>query len=705
MTTTPYPAGQVRQPPTDDEPRDPWVRAPRVWGEDLAEVTVDGMPVSRPPRDEDRIRRHGGNGQPAVRVVADDGTVLAASTWYQRVTRFIKVIDEDTNLQMWQERMLCRGILARHEEFLDDIALNQEDRDGLNGVIARAKEAGGRNVAAVRGKALHFMLERADLASMGLAQMPPIVPTWMAPDIAARLEQTRYFRWLHVEKPMVHDGLRVLGTPDRVFGWRPCPNCGRSLYIGDDKGLALDTPLPTPTGWTTMGEVRPGEQVLGRDGRPTTVTRKSATKRIGTYVVTFDDGATVICDSEHLWETTTGQPAVARTSIKDIETIRDTLLYNGQRDHRVAMPAALDLPEAKVPIEPYVLGVWLGDGAVRGGTVSKERDLFEVLEADGVPLGVEQVDARNSVITRTVLGLTTALREAGLLHNKHVPAAYLRGSFEQRLRLLQGLMDTDGCWNKARRTASFDTADEGLARSVEELLLTLGQRPTFSSATRRGFGLTVQAWRVEFTPVDLVPFRLPRKAGQAIASTKSLTRARRRVIVAVEPGPDVETACIAVDSPDRMYLCGRRMVPTHNTGRVDEYTELQQAMQLGIYANASYYDVDTGVRTPQDDICRCRGCIIHTPYGSGASRLQWIDIWTGWRLASELAPQVWLARRKKDTEGPLGALLVPFEPEPDLHHLLTFCTSLEDLQRMERAYRQYWTEEIAALALAKSQTF
>lgn len=376
MTTTPYPAGQVRQPPTDDEPRDPWVRAPRVWGEDLAEVTVDGMPVSRPPRDEDRIRRHGGNGQPAVRVLADDGTVLAATTWYQRVTRFIKVIDEDTNLQMWQERMLCRGILARHEEFLDDIALNQEDRDGLNGVIARAKEAGGRNVAAVRGKALHFMLERADLASMGLAQMPPIVPTWMGPDIVARLEQTRYFRWLHVERPMVHDGLRVLGTPDRVFAWSPCPNCGRSLYIGDDK-----------------------------------------------------------------------------------------------------------------------------------------------------------------------------------------------------------------------------------------------------------------------------------------------------------------------------------------TGRVDEYTELQQAMQLGIYANADYYNVDTGVRTPQDDICRCRAVIIHTPYGSGASRLQWIDIWTGWRLASELAPQVWLARRKKDTEGPLGALLVPFEPEPDMHFLVACCTSLDDLRRLEHAYRQYWTEEIAALATAKSQTF
>jgi hypothetical protein len=355
-----------------DEPRDPWERRPRVWGDDLAEVTIDGMPISRPPRDEDRLKRHGGNGQPGVRVMADDGSILAATTWYQRVTRFIKVIDENVNLQMWEERMLCRGILARHEEFLDDIAANQEDRNGLNGVIARAKEAGGRNVASTRGKALHFMLERADLTALGQAEMPPIVPSWMEADIHARLEQTRYFRMLHVEKPMISDRLRVLGTPDRVFSWRPCPNCGRTEYIGDDK-----------------------------------------------------------------------------------------------------------------------------------------------------------------------------------------------------------------------------------------------------------------------------------------------------------------------------------------TGRVDEYTELQQCMQLGIYANADYYNVDSGERTPQDTICRCRAAIFHTPYGSGVSRLEWVDI---------LAPRVWAARKKKDPDDPdgntpLGALLVPFVAEPDVEWLISTCSSLEDLQAVERAHRQYWTETTAALALARSQTF
>lgn len=376
MTTTPYPAGQVRSVPVDDDPRDPWERKPKVWGDDLAEVTIDGMPISRPPRDEDRIRRHGGNGQPAVRVIGDDGTILVATTWYQRVTRFIKVVDENSNLQMWEERMLARGLAARWEEFLPDIIANQDDRNGLNGVVARAKVAGGRNVASTRGKALHFLLERADLSSLGKADLPPMVPDYMVADMRARLEQTRFFRWFAIERPMVCDRLRVMGTPDRVFGWRPCPNCGRTLYIGDDK-----------------------------------------------------------------------------------------------------------------------------------------------------------------------------------------------------------------------------------------------------------------------------------------------------------------------------------------TGRVDEYTELQQCMQLGIYANSDYYDVDTGARTRQDDICRCKGAIFHTPYGSGESRLQWIDIYTGWRLASDVAPLVWDARKKRTTDGPLGALMSPFEPEPDLHWLVASCNSLADLQAVERHYRQYWTEEVAALALARSQTF
>ena len=671
----------------DDEIGDTWTKEPpqkRIY---------DG--IERPSRTEDLVRRTQ-NGRPYIKALdPETGQVLKdREVTMTRVTTYIKCVDDTSLLEKWIRRQQLKGFAMAPDYFVALTMQHFESREALNDLCEEAAKRAAAGDRAAIGTAVHALTEQSDRN-----WHIQFIPEKYQADLLAWLDATQHFEMLRIEEMMVNDDLGTAGTPDRVVGYHPCTVCGRRRYILDLKGLALDTPLPTPTGWTTMGEVRPGEQVLGRDGKPCTVTAKSATKQIGTYIVTFDDGATVICDSEHLWETTTGQPAVARTTVKDIETIRATLFNKyGQRDHRVALPDALELPEVKVPIEPYLLGVWIGDGAVRGGTICKERDLFEVLEADGVPLGVEQVDSRTGAITRTALGLTTLLREAGLLYDKRIPEAYLRGSYEQRLRLLQGLMDTDGTWNTARRTAVFNTVSETLARQVEELALTLGQNPYVSSALCSGFGLTVRSWSVQFTPIDVVPFRLPRKADQAAASTKRTARARRRVVVAVEPGPDVETACIAVDAPDRMYLCGRRMVPTHNTGRVDHYTELQIAMQLGLYANSDFYDHETGIRTPHDDICRCRAIVVNLPAGTGEAMVQWVDIYTGWQTVVEVARRVREARKKKN-------LVRQFMPTADLLRLIATAESRQELDRIYTDHRGIWTSEHTAAANERLKEF
>src|SRR5699024_2902447 len=126
----------------------------------------------------------------------------------------------------------------------------------------------------------------------------------------------------------------------------------------------LDTPIPTPTGWTTMGAVNVGDEVFGSDGKPCTVTAKSPVKNIGTYVVRFDDTSSVVCDSEHIWWTLTARERRAGTepTPKSIDQIIATLTYGSQNQHWVPMPDPLDLPDAELPIDPYLLGCWLGDG-------------------------------------------------------------------------------------------------------------------------------------------------------------------------------------------------------------------------------------------------------------------------------------------------------------------------------------------------------
>lgn len=362
--------------------------------------------------------------------------------------------------------------------------------------------------------------------------------------------------------------------------WLSDPRESR-LVIADYKGLALDTPLPTPTGWTTMRSVRVGDQLLDSGGQPCTVTEKSDVHMRKCYRVRFDDGSSVVCDDEHLWITAAGRNSpstTVQTAVRSTEEIRSTLKLYGQNHHRVAVATSLDLPNTMLPVHPYVLGCWLGDGAAACGRISKPDDeLFELIAACGYELGAPWPSTADRCQTRTVLGLSKQLRTAGLLHNKHIPGAYLRSGEQQRLELLRGLMDTDGSWNSLRQQAIFTTVDKAMAEAVRELACSLGQRAIVQEYQAKGYGRTLTAYRVTFTPTrGLNPFSLPRKATQVVV--RSETRSLQRVIVAVDETPTVPTQCIAVDSPDRTYLCTEAMIPTHNTARAVDLDSIEKAI-------------------------------------------------------------------------------------------------------------------------------
>jgi hypothetical protein len=373
--------------------------------------------------------------------------------------------------------------------------------------------------------------------------------------------QAQYPDWLFDVRVNVQlpNGSVVPGTGDWADPDEPS--------VTDLKGLALDTPLPTPTGWTTMGAVQVGDQVFGSDGYPCTVTAKSAVKNIGTYIVRFRDGASIVCDREHLWWVRSGTQRPHVEQVLGIEEIAATShMYGRCVNHRVPVAAALQLPSVELPLSPYVLGCWLGDGSLHQGLITKGNEMFAQIEAEGFEIEpLRPRHAGKAAPTRTVYGLRPLLRAAGVMHHKHVPDAYLRASFSQRLALVQGLMDSDGTWNTPRSRAVFNSTSKELAEGMFELLASLGQKPRMTWHTAKGFGLTVQACAVEWTPVGVAPFRTPHKAERVTVSERQELNAATRTITSVEPGPDVSTACIGVDSRNSTYLCGREMVPTHNT--------------------------------------------------------------------------------------------------------------------------------------------
>jgi hypothetical protein len=195
---------------------------------------------------------------------------------------------------------------------------------------------------------------------------------------------------------------------------------------------------------------------------------------------------------------------------------------------------------------------------------------------------------RHAQSTAWNLSLSTLLTRAGVRGNKHIPAAYLRASVQNRIDLLRGLMDTDGWWNRKRCRAGYTTTDDRLARDVIHLLRTLGIHPLHFQKPYSNQVRPDRTWHViEFTPVGFNPFALPRKAlaCQVQRSGLRASLARRMIITSVEPVESVPTQCISVDSPDSLYLCGEGFVPTHNTGRSPgEMFEAKALFQMKFYA-------------------------------------------------------------------------------------------------------------------------
>lgn len=312
------------------------------------------------------------------------------------------------------------------------------------------------------------------------------------------------------------------------------------------KALALDTRIPTPSGWTTIADLEIGDEVFGGDGAVCRVTAKSPVFRKRTFRVELADGRTVTACEDHQW---------AVRSRDGHDTVRTTtFLFDHQRAagraaYRIPLASPVAYPDAKLPMDPYLLGCWLGDGTSRDGQITGlDEEIFEAFTAQYTP-------GATAGLTRRFLGLRADLRSLGVLFDKHVPGEYLTGSVEQRLALLQGLMDTDGTVGRLDGRCSFTNTDEHLALAVLELARSLGASARIRSYTNAAGNPT---WAVAFM-IALPAFRLRRKLDLQRMPTRTHVPLSR--IVEIDPVP---TQCITVDSPDHLFLCSDYTV-THNS--------------------------------------------------------------------------------------------------------------------------------------------
>lgn len=364
---------------------------------------------------------------------------------------------------------------------------------------------------------------------------------------------------------------------------------GRFAFIGrsaadvrdvmvEGEALALETPIPTPNGWSTMGDIQIGDDVISSNGKPTKVIWVSSIAyNRPCYLVKFSNGSEMIADANHKWLTHTQGYRTAKKqgrqttkyspTIVTTEEIAKTIRFSYTNiNHAIPLAEPLDLPKANLLIDPYVLGVWLGDGTKRDARITTmDREVLENIQAAGYEINKLAGD-HGQASDYGIIKLLAQLKSLNLQNNKHVPEVYLRASIEQRLALLQGLMDTDG-YISPRGQCTFDNTNYQLVLAVRELACSLGIKvgPIKTKVDKR-LPTYLPMFRVSFL-TKLPVFRIERKLSRLVGPKN--TEATYNFVISVEPCSSVPVKCIAVDDPSHMFLVGESMIPTHNSGLIN----------------------------------------------------------------------------------------------------------------------------------------
>jgi hypothetical protein len=358
--------------------------------------------------------------------------------------------------------------------------------------------------------------------------------------------------------------------------------------------LANDALVQTPDGPVRMGDIQVGDRVYGANGLPTRVTAVHPGGRQQMYRVTLHDGASVECGPEHLWGVNDARKQGIYRVLPLSQIMAEGLHRQASdpRHWRFTPPRceAVEFPERNLPIDPYILGAWLGDGCIgrhrhdgegeRTGhpSIAITEDFIAEEISSRLPAQMElRKSGRGSYsFVDTLRWHQNAFKDALVAlgvnktsSEKHIPEIYQIASVKQRLDMLRGLMDTDGCHIKGKR-AVLGTVSLTLANDLQRLVRSLGGRasirgPKFYAG--KGRTLNGRAMNQNYglysvlINLDYNPFLLPRKADKWSQGGGGARQSN--AIIKVEPTTVQECTCITVEADDGLFLADDYVV-THN---------------------------------------------------------------------------------------------------------------------------------------------
>lgn len=317
------------------------------------------------------------------------------------------------------------------------------------------------------------------------------------------------------------------------------------------KAVSLDTKILTPKGWVLNKDIKVGDFVIGKNGQPTKVLGVFPQGITDTFKVFFADGREVITSPEHLWTIESSRFSTPRVfnTVQLMELNKKNYFKN-----RLHTPvySGNHGEDKSFLIPPYVLGVLIGDGCLTMSGLVYCKPSIEVfnkvksyiLDRDIVMLRNKNVSIRNSrdlkmEIERYKLNVKS--------YEKFIPKDYLEGtSKKQRLELLQGLLDTDGFQSKSYN--EFSTTSKQLAEDVQQLGWSLG----FDCRIKTRMGKYKKNGIIKETRLNY-----------RVIISNNRTKAQC-IIKDIIPWKKMQTQCIAVDAPDKLFVIENYIV-THNS--------------------------------------------------------------------------------------------------------------------------------------------
>lgn len=354
-----------------------------------------------------------------------------------------------------------------------------------------------------------------------------------------------------------------------------------SAVSGGGKALSNDTYIPNINGRNTIADLQEGDYVYGRNGKLTKVTGVYPQGIRPTYKVTCRDGRSVLADAEHIWTVKSRlskneMDITTEEMYNNLYTPRFDARYNtyhNTMNYSIPLPSPLEYSVSPLIIPPYILGALLGDGGLSQNTINfttADTEIIDIIESylpvNGKVTRLQSKYAYNLKCTEYLDYIKQAKLNVTSQY-KFIPKEYLTSTVEERILILQGLLDTDGYVGKGRSRIEYVTVSEQLAIDVVELVRSLGGvarislKKTLTYIHKGNVTPCKQAYRINIRFSNGInPFRLSRKA----SILKPSNKLNYITITSIEKVEDVKCTCIEVDATDHLYVTGSYMV-THNT--------------------------------------------------------------------------------------------------------------------------------------------